>query len=219
MKPMPPAPPQTEQNPADDLFSWHTADLHVPAVHGNIAGITQHEAAAVGNEAGQLYAACPCTPVLQVLFRKRLIVNINSSVLSDVHYAARPGDQPFDQNFVMVLKSNDIPLFPRLAFDYCHKISLFQRGRHGTSINPQHRQEERSRQNCGGHRRKQDIERYFLLFPVLFLAVRLLFSAFLLSFLLFFLLLLLSHLLLHRLIRLLPPRIAPARSSSAVPIV
>ncbi len=105
--------PYRPREPSDQLLLGDTADGGVSGVHRDIPVVSHHEVLAIRYLIGKgdVGIAQGLRPVREVAFLEEDVVDVDVSVLIDVHPVARSCDHALDEDLVVVVERDDRSLF------------------------------------------------------------------------------------------------------------
>ena len=112
--------------------------------------VAHDEISSVGNLIGQVYIGIAQGVFLQIGFVQRFAVDCDIAVLINVHPVTGGCDQTLDQDFIIIVKRDNIAVPQFCALHGHHNFPLVQGWRHGGTIDLQYRQQERCDQNSDG---------------------------------------------------------------------
>ena len=146
--------PDAEEDSSDDLLLGHTTDGCIAGIHRSRAVVTHNKIFSVGHLVRQFYIRLAVGLFYQIGLVEEFFVDVYRAILVDVHPVSRTGNDPLDQNFIIIVESHDIS---GLHFGSLHgedDLAVIQRGGHGAAVGSQNREPQRCHQNS--HRRNCD---------------------------------------------------------------
>ena len=151
--------PDTIEYAAHNLFFKHAAHGAAAAVHGGGAVVAHDEHPAIRNLVGQLDVTLAKGLLVHIGFVQQLAVDIHIALLVQVNPLAFEGNDTLDEDFVIIIETDDVPPVEGHFLNRDNDVPLEQGRRHGGAIDAEHRQQQRGHQNRNRRHRKQDIHR------------------------------------------------------------
>ena len=143
--------PDGEDDFPYDLFVRHAADGGVPGIDGNGPVVPHHEDPGIRYLVRQLDVAFAegffC---LEIGFVDDFVIDIDVAFLVDVDPVARIGDDSLYQDFVVIVKGDDVACFGVALFHGEHDVAFREERVHGGSVDVEYRQEEHRNQDRHG---------------------------------------------------------------------
>ena len=112
--------------------------------------ITQHEVAVFGHLVGEFNIGFPDFAAFDIVFTQGFIIDHDGAVFAHIYPVSGLPDYPFQQHFVVVVKSDNVAAGEAGVATGYHQVPISQGGGHGLASDLQYRHKESRNQDSDG---------------------------------------------------------------------